>query len=108
RHQPGLAEERLSAATRTNPKAVGGFFLSGYLAYKRGDDATAQQFLDQTRKALGPDWQPSGATSEGDVKQKQHVDASPLNRFWANWNGDSQPASAYALLETFLAGRHQN
>jgi predicted Zn-dependent protease len=93
-----LAEERLAAATHTNPKAVGGFFLRGYLAWQRGDAAAAQQFLEQTRKALGPDWQPHGATSEGDVKRKQHVESSPLAEFWQNWNGQPDPALAFAAL----------
>jgi hypothetical protein len=97
-----LAEQRLGAAIRTNPKAVGGFFLSGYLAWKRNDPAKAKQFLDQARMALGPDWRPQGATSEGDVKKKQHEDSSPLQTFWTSWNGQSDPANAYAALETRL------
>ena len=93
-----LADERLAAATHTNPKAVGGFFLRGYLAWKSGDTDAAKKFLEQTRKALGPDWQPKGATSEGDVKRKQHVESSPLAGFWMNWNGQPDPAAAFAPL----------
>ncbi len=97
-----LAEERLAAATRTNPKAVGGFFLRGYLAWKRGNAAAARRFLDQARAALGPDWQPEGATSEGDVKRKQHAESSPLHRFWSAWDGRPEPVAAFAALETHL------
>lgn len=96
------AEERLAAATRTNPKAVGGFFLRGYLAWKRGDAQAATAFLEQTRQALGPDWTPQGTTSEGDVKRKQHVEASPLARHWESWNGERDPARAYAALARAL------
>jgi tetratricopeptide (TPR) repeat protein len=99
-----LADERLAAATHTNPKAVGGFFLRGYLAWKRGDDPAARQFLGQTQAALGPDWQPQGATSEGDVKRKQHVEKTPLTPFWEEWNGQSEPAAAFRALELRLTG----
>jgi tetratricopeptide (TPR) repeat protein len=97
-----LAEERLAAATRTNSKAVGGFFLLGYLAWKRGAAAAARHFLEQAYAALGPDWQPKGATSEGDVKRKQHVETSPLNPFWSAWDGRPDPATAFAALEARL------
>jgi tetratricopeptide (TPR) repeat protein len=102
RHDLNLAEQRLSAALRTNPKAVGGFFLCGYVAWKHGDVAKAKEFLAQARQALGPDWQPKGATSEGDVKQKQHIDASPLLSFWTAWTGEPDPVTAYASLDRRL------
>ena len=97
-----LAEERLAAACRTNPKAVGGFFLRGYLAWKRGDDPGAKKLLEDTRAALGPDWQPKGATSEGDVKQKQHVEKTPLTQFWEGWGGEIEPVRSFANLDTFV------
>ncbi len=97
-----LADERLAAACRTNPKAVGGFFLRGYLAWKRGDDAGAKKFLEENRAALGKDWQPKGATSEGDVKQKQHVEKTPLTQFWEGWNGENEPEPTFAKLHSFL------
>jgi len=97
------ADERLAAACRTNPKAVGGFFLCAYLAWKRGDNAAAAHLLEQTRNALGKDWQPKGATSEGDVKQKQHVEATPLTRFWESWDGSAEPTRAFARLDERLS-----
>lgn len=102
RGDPKLADERLAAACRTNPKAVGGLFLRGYLAWKRGDNAAAKQFLADARTALGPDWQPKGATSEGDVKQKLHVEKTPLTHFWEGWNGRPEAAHAYAALDRFF------
>ncbi|MBI2926365.1 MAG: VCBS repeat-containing protein [Verrucomicrobia bacterium] len=96
------ADERLAAACRTNPKAVGGFFLRGYLAWKRGDDTQARKFLEDTRTALGKDWQPKGATSEGDVQQKQHIETTPLTRFWEQWDGLAEPEKTFAQLDAFL------
>lgn len=98
-----LADERLAAATRTNPKAVGGFFLRGYLAWKRGDAPAAHRFLELTRGALGPDWQPKGATSEGDVKRQQHLETSPLANCWRRWDGTLDPAAVFADLDRRLA-----
>jgi tetratricopeptide (TPR) repeat protein len=105
RDDPKLADERLAAACRTNPKAVGGLFLRGYLAWQRGDTAAAKQFLTSAHTALGPDWQPKGATSEGDVKQKQHVEKTPLTRFWEGWNGSPDESHAFAALEAFLESK---
>lgn len=101
-----LAEERLAAATRTNPRAVGGFFLRGYLAWKRGDPTTARHFLEQARAALGPDWQPQGATSEGDVKRKQHLETSPLHPFWSAWDGQPELTTAFAALDRHFDHLH--
>ncbi len=97
-----LAEERLRAATHTNPRAVGGLFLLGYLAWKRGDTAAARQYLEKARAALGPDWQPKGATSEGDVQRQQHTEPSPLATCWADWDGRPDPGTAFAALEARL------
>ena len=99
------AEQCLAAACRTNPKAVGGFFLRGYLAWKRGDEPAAKKLLEDARTALGKEWQPKGATSEGDVKQKQHVEATPLTRFWENWDGTAVADQAFAKLEAHLKSR---
>lgn len=97
-----LADDRLAAATHTNPRAATGFFLRGYLAWKRGDPAAATRLLEQVRLALGPEWQPQGTTSEGDVKRKQHVEKTPLTPFLEAWNGQTDPASAFAGLDKRL------
>jgi enediyne biosynthesis protein E4 len=105
RGQFALAEERLAAATQANPRSIGGFFLRGYVAWKRGDAVAAQLFLEQARAALGPDWQPEGTTSEGDVKQKQHVHHTPLAFSWETWNGRCLPDQAFRALEGRLQDR---
>lgn len=99
------AAERLSAACQTNPKAVGGFFLSAYIAWHNGDDAAARRLLEGARVALGPDWQPRGATSEGDVQRRQHVEITPLARFWQDWDGTTSPAQSLTALHTYLTKR---
>ncbi|MEK7685893.1 MAG: FG-GAP-like repeat-containing protein [Verrucomicrobiota bacterium] len=105
RHDLKMAEQRLADACATNPKAVAGFFLRGYLAWKRGDQAGAEEWLKKTREALGQDWQPQGSTSEGDVQHKQHVEKTPLTRFWERWDGTADPANSFAALEAFLKGQ---
>ncbi len=97
------ADERLTAVCRTNPKAVGAFFLRGYIAWKRGDAAQAADLLQETRQALGKDWQPKGTTAEGDVTKKQHVETSPLSRFWLTWDGGMSPDKAFSALSAHLA-----
>lgn len=100
------AETRLAAATFTNPRAAGGFFLRAYLAWSRGDAAAARRLLQETRQALGPDWQPEGMTGEGDVKQRHHVEPSPLARHWGAWDGqDDDLDGAFAGLDRRLTGR---
>lgn len=96
------SEQRLAAGCVTNPKAVNGFFLRAYIAWKHDDAPAAKSLLEKTRAALGPDWQPKGATSEGDVKRKQHVEATPLSRFVDEWDGVSDPTRAFAKLDAFL------
>lgn len=97
-----LAEERLRAVTRTNHRSVGGHFLLGYLAWRRGDGAAARALLEETRQALGPDWQPKGATSEGDVQRKQHIEKTPLTSGWEDWDGRPEPERAFAPLTARL------
>ncbi|MBU6400184.1 MAG: tetratricopeptide repeat protein, partial [Verrucomicrobia bacterium] len=105
RGNPTVANERLTAACQTNPRAVGGFFLRGYLAWKRGDHAQARRLLEATRQALGKEWVPKGATAEGDVKQKWHVESTPLSTFWERWNGALEPDQAFAALDARLTAR---
>ena len=96
------ANERLTAACRTNPRVTGGFFLRGYLAWKTGDALRAPALLAEARGTLGKDWQPKGTTAEGDVQQKQHVETTPLSRFWERWDGLSEPGKTFATLDNFL------
>ncbi|MHB1309421.1 MAG: hypothetical protein ACYC23_20305, partial [Limisphaerales bacterium] len=97
------AAEHLAAATSTNPRAATGFFLRAYLAWKGGDDAAAVRLLQQTRAALGPDWQPKGATSEGDVARKQHVEMTPLAPYLGRWTAQTNLGMAFRDLDERLS-----
>ena len=98
------ARERLQAVSQANTKAIGACFLRGYLAWRSGDPAQARDCLATAGASLGKDWQPAGATSEGDVRNKQHVEASPLIRFWQRWDGANDPDKAFGPLAAYLDG----
>lgn len=102
RGDPRLAEQRLHAVIRTHHRSVGGHFLLGYLAWRRGDEAGARAHLQAARQALGPDWQPKGATSEGDVQRKQHSEATLLTSGWEAWDGQTEPERTFAPLHARL------
>lgn len=76
--------------------------MRGYLAWKSGEQSRARALLENARIALGEDWQPQGATAEGDVKAKQHIESTPLTRYWSGWNGKADPDSAYSSLADYL------
>lgn len=99
----GLAEERLGHATLTNPRAVGGLFLLAFCAAERGDAGEARRLLGRARDALGPGWQPKGATSEGDVLKKHHEENSPLAASWSAWDGAADAKTAFISLRARLA-----
>jgi tetratricopeptide (TPR) repeat protein len=104
RGRDDAAEERLALACRTNPRAVGGFFLRAYLAWKRGDAAQARALLARAREALGPDWKPEQGAAEGDVRRRMHRDATPLAAAWQGWDGELEPLeAAFAPLQARLA-----
>lgn len=88
----------LGAVHGTNPRSVGALFLRGYLAWRGGDATAASVLLHQARQALGPDWKPEGSTAEGDVRNRQHVETSPLTRYWAGWDGREDPGLAFRAL----------
>jgi tetratricopeptide (TPR) repeat protein len=100
--EDALADQRFEWACRTNPRAAGGFFLRGYLAWKRGDDGAAADLLRAARQALGEDWKPAGAVAEGDVARRMHTEPSPLARFWERWDGQPEPADAFRELDAYL------
>jgi tetratricopeptide (TPR) repeat protein len=98
------ADERFAQACHTNPKAVGGFFLRGYLAWKGGDPAESAGFLEQAVAARGPEWKPEGTVAEGDVAKQMHSEFSPLSSYWEQWDGSVEdPASVFASLDSHLA-----
>jgi tetratricopeptide (TPR) repeat protein len=96
------AEERFKAVCQTNAKAFAAFFLRGYLSWRRGEFDRAKTFLQTARTALGNDWKPAGASAEGDVQAKHHVDSTPLAPFWNTWNGQPEPDAAFAQLAGYL------
>jgi tetratricopeptide (TPR) repeat protein len=98
------AEERLEWACRSNPRAVGGFFLRAYISWQRGDREESIRLLEAAQVARGPEWKPEGAAAEGDVAVKMHREDSPLARYWRAWNGDADPEGAFADLGRRLGG----
>ncbi|MDH3524388.1 MAG: FG-GAP-like repeat-containing protein [Acidobacteriota bacterium] len=96
------AEERLEWACRSNPRAVGGFFLRAYISWRRGDGAESVRLLEAAREARGSEWKPEGAAAEGDVKARMHQEESPLARYWQTWDGTPDPDTAFAALHRRL------
>jgi tetratricopeptide (TPR) repeat protein len=102
------AEQRLEWACRSNPRAVGGFFLLGYLAWLRGDSAQAGQQLQAALEARGPEWKPEGTVAEGDVRTTMHRETGLLAPFWENWQGDPEAlASAFTPLDSHITTRQR-
>ena len=97
------SEHRLIAVIRTNQRSVGAHFILGYLAWKQGQPGRASDFLVAARECRGPDWQPKGATSEGDVSRKQHNETIPLSSIWEEWDGNTDPDKAFQSLEQRLS-----
>ncbi len=97
-----LADQRFEWACRTNPKAVGGFFLRGYLAWKRGEAQAASALLAQAHAARGEAWKPEGTVAEGDVATRMHREQTPLTGFWEAWDGTPDPAVAFAGIDARL------
>lgn len=93
-----VADERFAHVIAANHRATRALYLRAYLAWKRGDAGTSATLLQQTREALGPDWKPVGMTHEGDVKQHMHVHTTPLSEAFAAWDGNTEPANAFAAV----------
>lgn len=102
RGQPAEADRYLTLATRTNARAVGGFFLRAYLAWRANDAEAARRLLTQAREARGQEWMPRGATSEGDVARRMHADSTPLSRFWETWEDGDDLGEAFGALDAHL------
>jgi tetratricopeptide (TPR) repeat protein len=93
-----LAEERLELACRTNPRAVGGFFLRAYIAWRRGDERAARELLEKASAARGEDFKPEGGAAEGETARLMHREVTPLSRYWERWDGTTDPAAALGSL----------
>jgi hypothetical protein len=94
RGDSGGAQRQLEMACRTNPKAVGGYFLRGYLAWKNHDLPRARDLLLAAKNARGKDWKPAGSAAEGDVRARMHTEGSVLS-IWETWDGDTEPQGTY-------------
>jgi tetratricopeptide (TPR) repeat protein len=103
--KPNMAAQRLELACRTNPRAAGGYFLRGYIAWKSNDAARARELLRATKKARGNDWKPAGTVAEGDVRSRMHTEGSVLSSFWNKWDGSPDPVVVYAALDSALKRR---
>ncbi|HYM11966.1 MAG TPA: tetratricopeptide repeat protein, partial [Bryobacterales bacterium] len=99
------ARRQLELACRTNPKAVGGYFLRGYLAWKSHDLPHARELLLAASNARGKDWKPAGAVAEGDVRARMHTEGSILSSVWDNWNGSTDPEAAYSPADRAIKMR---
>jgi len=97
------AQRHFADACRSNPRAVGGFYLQGYLSWRSGNREQSIEFLRQAQAARGPEWKPEGSVAEGDVAQRMHREQSPLAPVWQSWDGELDPTQAFELLERRLA-----
>jgi tetratricopeptide (TPR) repeat protein len=96
------AEQHLRNACQANQRAAGAWFLRGYISWKRGNSPHAAAMLSAARAALGPDWKPSGAALEGDVKDRMHGESGFLSGFVRLWDGNTAPPRAYSRLDQYL------
>jgi tetratricopeptide (TPR) repeat protein len=62
------AQESLEAAYRMNPRATTALYLSGYIAWKRGDTRGALELLERARASLEKEVAVRGVPGEGDTR----------------------------------------
>lgn len=98
------AEEHFIHACRSNPRAVGGFYLRAFISWRRGDLVASEELLRQALTARGPEWKPEGAVAEGDVVRRMHREQSPLAATWQTWDGGLDPDVEFTALAGQLAG----
>ena len=67
----------LESAARTNPKSTEAAFLSGYLRWRAGDGAGAQEFYDKAVRSVRTEAPIRGVLNEGDRKSPQPAGAAP-------------------------------
>lgn len=96
------AEQDFAHACQSNSRAANAWFLRGFISWKRGNFRQAATELTAARKARGPDWKPSGAVLEGDVRRRMYSDSGFLNVFEQQWNGEPDPTRAYVRLDEYL------
>jgi len=98
--------QRLRWIQSTNPDAADALFLLGYVTWKKGDTAGAQELLRQAAK-VGEEWLPEGAAAEGDTKTKMHRENTLLGSAYAVWNRTPDLDAAFAPVEKTVR-RYQN
>jgi enediyne biosynthesis protein E4 len=96
------AETTLEHVCQANTRAANGWYFRGYLAWKRHDADKARTMLNSARRALGPDWKPTGSVLEGDVRKRMFSESGFLGVFAEQWNGQSDPTIAYAGLDAYI------
>jgi tetratricopeptide (TPR) repeat protein len=101
------AEERLSWVCRTNPRAVGAFYLRAYTAWRDRDNERSRTLLARVREARGEDWVPTGMTSEGDVRNRMHTESTLLSRFSMSWDGNDDLDRAFAELDAYVRSKQR-
>ena len=89
------ADERLAQVISSNPRAARAIYLRAYIAHSKQNNEASIAFLKQAREALGPEWQPQGTTSEGDVRHRMHIHTTPYSDAFTKWNGSTDPQSAF-------------
>jgi enediyne biosynthesis protein E4 len=99
------AQQQLELACRTNPKAARGYFLRGYLAWKKNDFPGARELLLAARNARGKDWKPAGTMAEGDVRAHMYTEGSILSWVWETWNGNADPGATYPQVDRVIRTR---
>jgi tetratricopeptide (TPR) repeat protein len=67
------ARENLEAAYRMNPRATAALYLSGYIAWKRGDTRRAQELLERASASLEKELPVRGVLGEGDTRSSEMV-----------------------------------
>jgi tetratricopeptide (TPR) repeat protein len=65
-----VANENLEAAYRMNPRATAALYLSGYIAWKRGDARNARELLDRARASLEKEVAVHDVPGEGDTRSE--------------------------------------
>lgn len=96
------ADKNFIHACQANTHAANAWFLRGYVAWRRSDLRQSAAMLVSARNARGPDFKPTGAVLEGDVRHLMYNESGFLNIFERQWDGSPDPARAFAQLDTYL------
>jgi len=67
------AHENLEAAYRMNPRATTALYLSGYIAWRRGDVRRAQELLERASASLEKELPVRGVLGEGDTRSADMI-----------------------------------